>query len=80
MNRCTKCDLFAERREIRVVSLRPADWKAVYCVGRQETTSRVSDRTVVLLFIVSSDTVIPRKRPASFTKTMLGLHKEHWPT
>jgi len=33
-----------------------------------------------LLFIVSGDTVILRKRPASFTETMRGLHKELWPS
>lgn len=33
-----------------------------------------------LLFIVSGDTVILRKRPSSFTEAMRGLHKELWPT
>ena len=33
-----------------------------------------------LLFIVSGDTVILRKRPSSFTEAMRGLHKELWPS
>ncbi len=32
----------------------------------------------VLLFVVQGDTVILRARPASFTDTLRGLHKEIW--
>ena len=32
-----------------------------------------------LLFLVSGDSVILRDRPAGFTETMRGLHKEIWP-
>ena len=31
-----------------------------------------------LLFLIDGDTVILRPRPASFTKTLRGLHREVW--
>jgi len=32
-----------------------------------------------LLFLVDGDTVLLRARPASFTRALLGLHRELWP-
>lgn len=32
-----------------------------------------------LLFLVDGDTVFLRPKPASFTETLLGLHREIWP-
>ena len=32
-----------------------------------------------LLFLVDGDSVILRVRPANFTQTLQGLHKEIWP-